>query len=412
MKELRDYQSDIALRASMKLKMLSIVYLAMEVRTGKTATALEICRIYGAKKVLFLTKKKAISSIEEDYKDFGFTFELQVINNESLHYVVDNDFDVLISDEHHRVGGSFPKPSKMAKDIRQRFSHLPMIFLSGTPTPESHSQIYHQFWVSDHTPFKESNFYRWAKKYVNIYQVDFGYGKVNNYSRGIEEMIKRVTDPYFLTFTQAKAGFETQVNENVLMVEMERSTYEVAERLKKDRVIQSTSGDIVADTAVKLMIKLHQIYSGTIKFEDGKSIVFDKSKAEYISIHFEGVKIAIFYKFKEELNALRAVFGDNITESLDEFNSTSKNIALQIVSGREGISLRNAKYLVYYNIDFSAVSYFQSRDRMTHMNRPVNDIYWVFSKGGIEHKIYKAVINKKNYTTNIFRRDYEIPRES
>ena len=160
------------------------------------------------------------------------------------------------------------------------------------------------------------------------------------------------------------------------------------------------------------MIKLHQIYSGTIKFEDGKSIVFDKSKAEYISIHFEGVKIAIFYKFKEELNALRAVFGDNLTESLDEFNSTSKNIALQIVSGREGISLRNAKYLVYYNIDFSAVSYFQSRDRMTHMNRPVNDIYWVFSKGGIEHKIYKAVINKKNYTTNIFRRDYEIPRES
>ena len=95
----------------------------------------------------------------------------------------------------------------MAKDIRQRFSHLPMIFLSGTPTPESHSQIYHQFWVSDHTPFKEGNFYRWAKKYVNIYQVDFGYGKVNNYSRGIEEMIKRVTDPYFLTFTQAKAGF-------------------------------------------------------------------------------------------------------------------------------------------------------------------------------------------------------------
>ena len=42
----------------MKLKMLSIVYLAMEVRTGKTATALEVCRILGAKKVLFLTKKE------------------------------------------------------------------------------------------------------------------------------------------------------------------------------------------------------------------------------------------------------------------------------------------------------------------------------------------------------------------
>ena len=68
--------------------------------------------------------------------------------------------------------------------------------------------------------------------------------------------------------------------------------------------------------------------------------------------------------------------------------------------------MRKAKYLVYYNIDFSATSYWQSRDRMTTKDRTHNKIYWIFSKNGIEKKIYKAVNNKKDYTLKHFKRDY------
>jgi len=134
-------------------------------------------------------------------------------------------------------------------------------------------------------------------------------------------------------------------------------------------------------------------------------MVLDTSKAWYIKEKFEGKKIGIFYKFKEELNALKEVFGDDICTDLECFNSTDKNIALQIVSGREGISLRQADALVYYNIDFSATSYWQSRDRMTTKDRLKNDVYWIFSKGGIEKDIYKAVIKKKDYTLRHFKRD-------
>jgi len=67
--------------------------------------------------------------------------------------------------------------------------------------------------------------------------------------------------------------------------------------------------------------------------------------------------------------------------------------------------LRNAECIVYYNIDFSATSYWQSRDRMTTMKRRFNKIYWVFSNQGIEKKIYKAVVKKKDYTLSHFKRD-------
>ena len=74
---------------------------------------------------------------------------------------------------------------------------------------------------------------------------------------------------------------------------------------------------------------------------------------------FKGYKIGIFYKFIAELEMLKSVFKESLTTDLTEFDTTDKNIALQIVSGREGISLRNADHLVFMNIDFSAVSYFQ-----------------------------------------------------
>lgn len=408
MKKLRDYQVELSQQGVKKLQQFGILYYALEVRTGKTSIALETCRLFGAKKVLFLTKKKAISSIEDDYKDFGFTFDLTVINNESLHKIKDNDFDVVIGDEFHRVGGSFPKPSKMAKDFRARFFNTSLIFLSGTPNPESYSQIYHQFWVSKFSPFIEKNFYRWADNYVKVFQVNYGYGNVNDYSKANESKIRSITDKYFITYTQKQSGFETVVKENFLSVEMKQTTHNLADKLIKDRVIESSVGTILSDTAVKLQGKLHQIYSGTIKFEEGNAVAFDLSKAEYIKDYFKENKIGIFYKFIAELDALKQVFGDSLTTDLDEFNTTDKNIALQIISGREGISLRNADYLVYYNIDFSAVSYFQSKDRMSTIDRLTNDIYWVFSKGGIEEKIYKAVSKKKNYTNGVFKRQYKI----
>jgi hypothetical protein len=177
-------------------------------------------------------------------------------------------------------------------------------------------------------------------------------------------------------------------------------------KLSRDLIVQGKEEVILGDTPVKLMSKMHQLYSGTVKFESGKSMVIDTTKAEFIKSQWMGCQIGIFYKFKEELEALKQVFGDELTTELSVFEDTYKNIALQIVSGREGISLKKAEYLVYYNIDFSATSYWQSKDRMTTKDRPKNEVFWIFSKGGIEEQIYKAVTKKKDYTLAHFKKDF------
>ena len=100
--QLREYQKDLSAKALTILRHYKIVYLCMQVRTGKTLTALNVAQEYGSKKVLFITKKLAIKSIQADYEALQPTFSITIINNESLHKVTDNDFDLIISDEHHR----------------------------------------------------------------------------------------------------------------------------------------------------------------------------------------------------------------------------------------------------------------------------------------------------------------------
>ena len=402
----RDYQIEIIENGSQILSKHKFLYLAMEVRTGKTLTSLGIAEHMKVKNVLFITKKKALSTISDDYSTLSPSYNMQVINYESLHTIMDEQkWDLIICDEAHSMG-AFPKPSARAELVAQVIKKCkPMvILLSGTPTPESYSQMYHQIYAIPNNPFSEfKNFYRFCDKYVNVKQRKINGLLVKDYSGGLETILKQM-EPYTINYTQQEAGFMSETKEEVMEVQMKESTYKLIKKLKKELVVEGKDELILADTPVKLMTKVHQLCSGTIKFESGNSMILDLSKAEFIKEQFDGCKIGIFYKFKEEYNALKQVFGDNLTSELSVFEDTSKSIALQILSGREGISLRKAEYLVYYNIDFSATSYWQSKDRMTTKERLENQVYWIFAKGGIEYDIYKAVTKKKDYTLKHFEK--------
>jgi hypothetical protein len=398
--KLRDYQEEAVEQGNRIIARNKILIINYEVRLGKTHIAIAISSKYN--KTLFVTKKKAISSILNDIVAANYGHDIEVTNYEQLHKF-EPIYDLVIFDESHSLG-AFPKPTTRTKESKRIVNHrTDVILMTGTLLPESNSQIYHQLYVSNYSPFSDyANFYKWHKTFGTPAIKYTSYGECADYSKVDYNRIKNYFEDIMITYTQKEAGFASEIKEHFIEVEMSDKTYTAIKLLKKDKVIEAKSGIILADTAVKEMQKIHQLYSGTIKFEDGSRKAFDLSKAIAIMDNFQDKKKAIFYKFVAELEAIKEVL--NVTDNIEEFNTTNKDIALQIVSGREGINLSKADVLVYYNIDFSAVSYWQSRDRMTTINRAKSDVYWMFAKGGIEWQIYKAVINKKDFTLQTFKR--------
>jgi len=212
-----------------------------------------------------------------------------------------------------------------------------------------------------------------------------------------------------ISYTRAEAGFEQAEVEEELIFLSNENVKRMADYIIEKKVVQLPGGGtILCDTAAKLQGKVHQIYSGTVITEEGGMLILDKSKANYIAANYRNMRIAIYYKYKAEGKVLKQIFEDELTESPEVFNQGVKRIFIsQIQSGSMGINLSTADVLIFYNIDFSAVLYWQARARLQTFDRLKPAIvHWIFIENGIEEKIYKTVMKKKKYTTSYFTRDY------
>ena len=116
-------------------------------------------------------------------------------------------------------------------------------------------------------PFRRfKNFYAFAKTYVDVRQRKINGNYINDYSKGKRSIIDDMK-PYTIAYTQKEAGFKVETNEKILYVDIPSAIRKLIKKLSTDRVIEGKEHVILADTAVKLMSKTHQLYSGTVKFE-------------------------------------------------------------------------------------------------------------------------------------------------
>jgi len=399
--KLRPYQEKGSTDAVAILKRRRIVYLAYEVRTGKTLTAFATLQKLGADKCLFVTKKKAIASIVNDAELIGF--DADVVNYESLHKVT-GKYKYYVIDEAHTCG-SFPKPSKRFKQLREMIDQNSyVILLSGTPSPESFSQLYHQFKLHPFSPFERyGNFYGWAREFVTVGKTFVGTGQqVNDYSNARWKDIEPLVKPLMLSYTQQAAGFTHTIIENVLTVKMKPSTYRMIKAISTDGIYEGNTDVILADTGVKMQSKVHQLCGGTVICE-GETRQTDDTKVRAIIQKFKGKKIAIFTVYKKESEMIRSMM-PSWTDNPEVFNTDKKATYVgQIRSSREGVNLSSADCLIYYNLEFSALSYLQGRDRATSKDRVTPpEVWFIMADKGIEIEIYKKVKTKESFTQKHF----------
>ena len=205
--------------------------------------ALSVVRNMALEKVLVITKKKAIPSIKSDVEKMNLERVVSTTNFEQSKNFKGTSWNMIIVDEAHSVG-AFPKPSQRYQNILQiRYNSI--ILMSGTPSPESFSQLYHQWSLTPFLWSKYQNFYRWASDYVVVKEKRVGTGVViKDYSDARQSRILKDIEPYTVQMTQKEAGFTQEIEEEVHMVKMSRRTYRLALRTMKDCFIGSPAKKI------------------------------------------------------------------------------------------------------------------------------------------------------------------------
>ena len=129
----------------------------------------------------------------------------------------------------------------------------------------------------------------------------------------------------------------------------------------------------------------------------------------FIRNKFKGQKLAIFYTFQSELDLLRQVF-PNWTDSPEDFQaSNDKTFISQLKRAREGVRLDSADALVFYNLEFSYLSYEQGRNRLVSKERQGDVcVYFVCSDFGLEKDVLEAVHSKQVFTLSYYHKSKKL----
>lgn len=396
---LKEHQITISEAAAETLREYGIVYLAMQPRTGKTLTALYICQILGFRSVLCVTKKKAIKSIEGDYKKVPFSFSLDVTNYESIDKYNDK-YECIIIDEAHNIG-AYPKPSKRQLKLKEKCTKSYIIYLSATPTPESYSQIFHQMQVSgNRSPFAmHKNFYSFAREFVDVETQFINQRKIMFY-KNCKALAMDKLEHIIYSISQEEAGFSAGIKEVYHNVQLKADTIALCRQVHKEGFIRH--GELLytpANSAGK-MLAVHQLSGGTIKAQ--KPFIIDTSKAEYIAQQWKGKRIAILYKYILEYTLLKNFFPDS-TESAEDFNNMQAPVFIgQITANSQGVRL-DCEHLIMYNVDFSATTYLQAKCRAQNMHKKEDSyIHYLLSNTGFEQHVLEVLGYKKQYTIRYY----------
>lgn len=356
------------------LKETGLVYLAGEVRSGKTLTAILTAEKAKVSDILVFTKKAAIEGWMK-FQPF-MTKNYHITNYEQASKLNKDDYDLIIVDEAHNLG-AVGKPSKRVKDIRKLAYDKPVILLSGTPHAETKASLYHQMCITQYSPFNNfTNFYRFFDVFGVLDSKWIAGRMLKVYTKTKPELDAYLED-YWVKMTQADAGIKTVQEEEVHYIDLDPTTRAIYNELLEHQVATIRGEEVVCDTDMKLRVTLHQLE-------------FSRAHIQYITENFKG-KVALMAHFIDQQKLLELTY--------PEFDVFSSN------KHKEGVDLSMYDHFVIVSNDYSGAGHLQRMQRNVNVNntKPTK-VHHLLVKDGISDQVYKAVSQKKDFNNSVFER--------
>jgi len=399
----KPHQRKVARKLVARLLKYGIAILAGEVRSGKTLAFILACQKLNLTNVLIITKKDAIPGIKAVAPE-SFT----ITNFHQVKNLPTKEYQLVVIDEFHRyVSSASPKCTKkdLWKEINEVTHYTPIIFSSGTPTPETYASIYSPLALSCKSPFNHyKNFTAWHNDYGIPYDIIIEWDQVRNrpkrkakgYDKAQTTKIQKAIEHLKVTITQAEAGHKYFAKDKLHNIELSDEQKNMYKLIDKDKMIELEDDyTILADTAAKVLQKKHQISGGFVNsvydFDETQTKIIQLQqlpKVQYIKDNFDVYNTVIFAFYKAEQEYLSTIFPN--VESI-----TKKS---------DGCDYSHMDNMVIYSFGFHAVTYEQIRARQMNFSKRTKDIIVNFLISGIDEYVYTAVSNKKNFTASWYKK--------
>lgn len=420
--------------------------LFMGVRSGKTLTSLKIVQEFNYKRILVVTKKRAINVWYDDIikhtigtvNIIRIQDKMSVINKaKAIRSVRDNPlyqdgplfviinyeimwreplgsvlmdfgFDLVIMDEAQKIKTATSKQSKFAARLSTKVKGR--LALTATPFHNSLLDVYGIARFANKTVFPMT----WTA-FKSRYAM---WGGFNNYVRlkymNEDELREKVDS--FSYYVSREGLFDLPpVTHNTIRVQLEKKTYEAISRFEQDYIVKVNDQDtpVIANNVLTMLLRLQQMTNGFAVVGEGNDRhieQIDTGKRDALADLLDEFPldepIVIFYKYNNDLNVIKELVNER-GFTYDQLNGRMDGLAnwqrggstvllVQIESGGAGVELARSSTGIFYSLTSSLGEHTQALGRLHGPNqaRPVN-FYYLIAENTIDEDVVQALLDKQ-----------------
>lgn len=387
---------------------------------GKTFIGSERLRLYGERVNIIVCQKSKIKDwcehFKEHYTDYA-VFDLTnkkdmqafmiypiykcigIINYELAYRREElkrlTNFTMML-DESSMIKNETAKRTKFILSLKP--SHT--ILLSGTPTDGKYEFLYSQLRLLGWKITKTAYYNRYIKTELRSYggpmfRVVTGYKNVSELKAKLKE--------YGAVFAKAEEVIKLPEKTFIKEYSTVSSDYK---KFMKDRIIKIDDKELTGDSTLSKRLYARMLCSAYSKDKISRLIDLVNSTSD---------RVIIFYNFNTELEALRKVLFDRPisivngqVKDLKEYENNDNSVTLiQYQAGAMGLNLQKANRIIYFSLPERSELFEQSKARICRIGQEKQCYYHIMMcHKSVEEKIYECLLMRKDYTDELFRKEF------
>ena len=302
--------------------------------------------------------------------------------------------------------------------------------LTGSPVTKSPLDLYSQCEFLDPWLLGHSSFFSFQHEYAVVqrrtmgahsFNQVVGYRNLQKLNSLLEKFSFRVKKEDCLDLPD-----KVYVKRSVELTKEQRSVYD---SLKSFALAMMEEGNVTTDTILTQLLRMQQVCSGHVKTDDGVMKTFDSAKLpELMSILEEtDGKVIIWATFTHDIISIQKAIADKYGENTvaTYYGETESNQRQEIVNifqnpdsplnyfvgqprtGGYGLTLTQAKTVIYYSNNFDLEVRLQSEDRAHRIGQTSKVTYIdIIAENTTDERVLKALRNKINIASQVLAEDF------